>query len=149
MQPQSPYALSVVILSVPPPPPFSLPQALQPNRKKTRIIYALFLLLTLYSLYPTASQRHAHRAHLAAKRAEREKYAFSPSSSDGAAATTTAEQQWQHMWELQQLPRTPGVSTTGVGAPAEFAPLTPRTRAFQSLGGEYPAYTSVRPGDGV
>jgi hypothetical protein len=39
------------------------------------------------------------------------------------------EEQWQHMWELQQLPRTPG--TTG----GMKTPMTPRTRAFQSLGG--------------
>lgn len=33
------------------------------------------------------------------------------------------------MWELQQLPRTPG--TTG----GLKSPMTPRTRAFESLGG--------------
>lgn len=42
----------------------------------------------------------------------------------------TAEEQWQHMWELQQLPRTPGT------AGGLKSPMTPRTRAFQSLGGE-------------
>jgi hypothetical protein len=42
----------------------------------------------------------------------------------------TAEEQWQHMWELQQLPRTPG--TVG----GMKSPMTPRTMAFNSLGGE-------------
>jgi len=47
----------------------------------------------------------------------------------------TAEEQWQHMWELQQLPRTPGTANTMYfktpGAPA----MTPRTRAFGDLEG--------------
>jgi hypothetical protein len=42
----------------------------------------------------------------------------------------TAEEQWQHMWELQQLPRTPG--TVG----GMKSPMTPRTMAFNNLGGE-------------
>lgn len=42
----------------------------------------------------------------------------------------TADEQWQHMWELQQLPRTPG--TMG----GMKSPMTPRTQAFNSLGGE-------------
>jgi hypothetical protein len=44
----------------------------------------------------------------------------------------TAEQQWQHMWELQQLPRTPGT------AGGMKSPMTPRTQAFNSLGGGLP-----------
>jgi hypothetical protein len=46
----------------------------------------------------------------------------------------TAEEQWQHMWELQQLPRTPG--TVG----GMKSPMTPRTRAFNDLGGEETAH---------
>lgn len=42
----------------------------------------------------------------------------------------TAEEQWQHMWELQQLPRTPG--TIG----GMKSPMTPRTQAFNNLAGE-------------
>lgn len=42
----------------------------------------------------------------------------------------TAEEQWQHMWELQQLPRTPGPMGGMKG------PMTPRTLAFNNLGGE-------------
>jgi hypothetical protein len=41
----------------------------------------------------------------------------------------SADEQWQHMWELQQLPRTPG--TVG----GLKSPMTPRTRAFNELGG--------------
>jgi hypothetical protein len=57
----------------------------------------------------------------------------------------TAEEQWQHMWELQQLPRTPG--TMG----GMKSPMTPRTMAFNSLGGEeagHVAYYSNVPAGG-
>jgi|TARA_R110002003_G_scaffold122_1_gene11014 hypothetical protein len=43
----------------------------------------------------------------------------------------TAEEQWQHMWELQQLPRTPGL-----GAGMKSA-MTPRTQTFNDLEGGY------------
>jgi hypothetical protein len=42
----------------------------------------------------------------------------------------TAEEQWQHMWELQQLPRTPGTAGGMRGGP-----MTPRTTAFADLEG--------------
>ncbi|KAH6619953.1 hypothetical protein C7974DRAFT_363162 [Boeremia exigua] len=92
-------------------------------------LYTLLLALSLYSLYPTPSAREAHRTRRAAKLAEQEKYAFSPTADDDE---TTAEQQWQHMWELQQLPRTPGLPPTHQ---AGRAPMTPRTRAFGDLEG--------------
>jgi len=44
----------------------------------------------------------------------------------------TAEEQWQHMWELQQLPRTPGGTATN---PGWRTPMTPRTTAFTTLEG--------------
>jgi hypothetical protein len=43
----------------------------------------------------------------------------------------TAEEQWQHMWELQQLPRTPGVANAAM----RYGPMTPRTTAFADLEG--------------
>jgi hypothetical protein len=46
----------------------------------------------------------------------------------------TAEEQWQHMWELQQLPRTPGTAT----GPGWKTPMTPRTTAFTQLEGGKP-----------
>ncbi|CAN9423877.1 unnamed protein product [Alternaria alternata] len=61
----------------------------------------------------------------AEKKAEKEKWASSPYDNE-----MTAEEQWQHMWELQQLPRTPG--TIG----GMKSPMTPRTQAFNNLGGE-------------
>jgi hypothetical protein len=52
----------------------------------------------------------------------------------------TAEEQWQHMWELQQLPRTPGT------AGGMKSPMTPRTRTFGDLeGGQY---NNMHPGYG-
>jgi hypothetical protein len=56
----------------------------------------------------------------------------------------TAEEQWQHMWELQQLPRTPG-TTTGT-APWSKVPATPRTTAFNQLqgSGQQEYYTQPR-----
>lgn len=43
----------------------------------------------------------------------------------------TPEQRWQHMWELQQLPRTPGTA----GGMYLKSPMTPRSRAFGDLEG--------------
>lgn len=90
-------------------------------------IYALFTIVTLYSLYPSKSARAAHRARVAEKKAEKEKWASTTTSPYDNEMT--AEEQWQHMWELQQLPRTPGT------AGGMKSPITPRTRAFQDLGG--------------
>ncbi|PVI00709.1 hypothetical protein DM02DRAFT_488454, partial [Periconia macrospinosa] len=96
------------------------------------VIYAAHILFALYSLYPTAAARQAHTQKLAERKAQKEKWAAanSPYEND-----LTPEEQWQHMWELQQLPRTPGTSH---GAPAgwgEKMPITPRTRAFGALEG--------------
>ena len=52
----------------------------------------------------------------------------------------TADEQWQHMWELQQLPRTPGT------AGGMKSPMTPRTRAFNELGGEQSGFSSLNTG---
>lgn len=78
-------------------------------------------------MYPTPTERAAHTARQAEKAAFKEKYANTPDGSN----EMTAEQQWQHMWELQQLPRTPGTAN------AMFlkSPVTPRTRAFGDLEG--------------
>lgn len=90
-------------------------------------IYACFLILTIYSLIPTTQARQAHAAKLAEKKAEKEKWANSPTDNE-----MTAEEQWQHMWELQQLPRTPGT------AGGMKSPFTPRTQTFNQLeGGHY------------
>ncbi|KAF2820072.1 hypothetical protein CC86DRAFT_125162 [Ophiobolus disseminans] len=87
-------------------------------------IYACFLILTIYSLVPTAAAKQAHATKRAEKRAEKEKWASSPTDNE-----MTAEEQWQHMWELQQLPRTPGT------AGGMKSPMTPRTRTFEELQG--------------
>jgi hypothetical protein len=47
----------------------------------------------------------------------------------------TAEEQWQHMWELQQLPRTPGFKS----------PMTPRTQTFSDLEGGHGHYSNLQP----
>lgn len=54
----------------------------------------------------------------------------------------TAEEQWQHMWELQQLPRTPGAANAMyLKSPGAAPVMTPRTRAFGDLeGGRMDAY---------
>ncbi|KAF2691409.1 hypothetical protein K458DRAFT_473262 [Lentithecium fluviatile CBS 122367] len=90
------------------------------------IMYAAHILLAAYSLYPTAEARIAHETKQAEKRAQKEKWAMSPSDNE-----MTAEEQWQHMWELQQLPRTPGTAT----GPGWRTPMTPRTTAFSALEG--------------
>jgi hypothetical protein len=92
-----------------------------------------FVLLSAYSLYPTKEARLAHEAKVAERKAEKEKFASSPYDNE-----MTAEEQWQHMWELQQLPRTPGT------AGGLKSPMTPRTRAFGALQGGVPQ-TPVTP----
>ncbi|KAF2271140.1 hypothetical protein CC78DRAFT_450826 [Lojkania enalia] len=87
-------------------------------------IYVFFLAISFYSLWPTKEARLAHEARKAEKKAEKEKFANSPYDNE-----MTAEEQWQHMWELQQLPRTPGT------AGGMKSPITPRTRAFNELSG--------------
>ncbi|KAJ4310541.1 hypothetical protein N0V94_008397 [Neodidymelliopsis sp. IMI 364377] len=90
-------------------------------------IYTTFLLISFASLYPTRTALAAHQTRVAEKRALAEKYATSPVDNE-----MTAEEQWQHMWELQQLPRTPGF---GNGNGNSKVPVTPRTRAFGDLEG--------------
>ncbi|KAL5117715.1 hypothetical protein ACEQ8H_004325 [Pleosporales sp. CAS-2024a] len=94
-------------------------------------IYAVFVLLTIYSLIPTAEAKEAHAAKQAEKKAFKEKWANSPTDNE-----MTAEEQWQHMWELQQLPRTPGFKP----------PMTPRTRTFHDLEGGH--YSNMQPEQG-
>lgn len=55
----------------------------------------------------------------------------------------TPEEQWQHMWELQQLPRTPGTATGH--APWSKTPITPRTQAFNHLQGGTMDYYAQQP----
>ncbi|KAH7405712.1 hypothetical protein DE146DRAFT_421057 [Phaeosphaeria sp. MPI-PUGE-AT-0046c] len=102
-------------------------------------IYACFLILTIYSLIPTTEARQSHATKQAEKKAEKEKWANSPVDNE-----MTAEEQWQHMWELQQLPRTPG--TVG----GMKSPMTPRTRTFQDLEGGHGQvqYSNLQPSHG-
>jgi len=97
-------------------------------------IYSAFLILTIYSLIPTAEARQAHAIKRAERKAEEEKWANSPVDNE-----MTAEEQWQHMWELQQLPRTPGT------AGGFKSPMTPRTRTFADLEGQHGGYSNMQP----
>jgi hypothetical protein len=99
-----------------------------------RAIYAAFLILSIYSLIPTAEARQAHAIKRAERKAEKEKWANSPVDNE-----MTAEEQWQHMWELQQLPRTPGT------AGGLKSPMTPRTRTFADLEGQHNGYANMQP----
>jgi hypothetical protein len=77
-------------------------------------------------MWPTKDQRAAHKTRLAEKKAEKEKWASSPTDNE-----MTAEEQWQHMWELHFK-----------------TPMTPRTRAFDELEGGYgaqPQRQSMKP----
>jgi len=117
MQAKSSFVVSVIMLS----------------------IYAIMLLLTIYSLVPTAAAKEAHATKRAEKQAEKEKWAHSPTADDNEMSP---EQQWQHMWELQQLPRTPGMSG------GMKSPMTPRTRTFEELNGGG-GYQQVEPQQAV
>jgi hypothetical protein len=96
------------------------------------VIYIFHIAFAAYSLYPTRDARLAHETKVAEKKAWKEKWASSPADNE-----MTAEQQWQHMWELQQLPRTPGTAT---GPGWTRAPMTPRTTAFSALEGQKQAH---------
>ncbi|KAH8719444.1 hypothetical protein GQ44DRAFT_623471 [Phaeosphaeriaceae sp. PMI808] len=112
MQAKSAFAVSIIMLA----------------------IYACFLILTIYSLIPTADARQAHATKQAEKKAEKEKWANSPVDNE-----MSAEEQWQHMWELQQLPRTPG--TVG----GLKSPMTPRTQTTHDLEGGGGHYNNIQP----
>lgn len=87
--------------------------------------------MSVFSLIPTSEAKAKHEAKRAEKKAQKEKWASSPYDNE-----MTAEEQWQHMWELQQLPRTPGT------AGGLKSPTTPRTMAYNNLGGEHQGYAS-------
>ncbi|KAF1995830.1 hypothetical protein P154DRAFT_580534 [Amniculicola lignicola CBS 123094] len=96
-------------------------------------IFVFWLIISIISMIPSKEGRLAYATKRAEKRAEKEKFdklANSPYSSP-YDNEMTADEQWQHMWELQQLPRTPGT------AGGMKSPLTPRTRAFGALEGGY------------
>jgi hypothetical protein len=96
------------------------------------VLYIFHIAFAVYSLFPTRDARLAHETKVAEKKAWKEKWASSPADNE-----MTAEQQWQHMWELQQLPRTPGTAT---GPGWTRAPMTPRTTAFSALEGQKQAH---------
>lgn len=128
MQAKSAFAVSVIMLYV-----------LRNHLPSTTLtacsaIYACFVILSIYSLIPTPEARLAYAARKEekkAKKAEKEKWANSPIEN-----AMTPEEQWQHMWELQQLPRTPGFKS----------PMTPRTQTFNQLEGGY--YSNMTQGQG-
>jgi hypothetical protein len=131
MQAKSSFAVTIIMMYV------FLLKPLQMKRNLTdldRAIYAAFLILTVYSLIPTAEARQAHSIKRAERKAEKEKWANSPVDNE-----MTAEEQWQHMWELQQLPRTPGT------AGGLKSPMTPRTRTFADLEGQHNGYANTQP----
>ena len=74
--------------------------------KANSILFVVYTILSLISLYPTASHRASIRS----------------SSSDPESQSRP--------WEMMQVPQTPGI-TGGLKSPT-----TPRTMAFQTLGGE-------------
>lgn len=115
MQAKSSFAVSIIMLA----------------------IYSVFVIMSVWSLIPTTAQKEAHAVRKAEKKAEKEKWESSPYDNE-----MTAEEQWQHMWELQQLPRTPG--TIG----GMKSPMTPRTQAFNNLGGEEAGHGGFYPPTG-
>lgn len=100
------------------------------------VLFALHIALAIYSLIPSRTQRHARTT--------------SVESSVGSDARDPKDMSPQSLmsyrqkeWEMGTLPRTPG--TTG----AMKSPMTPRTVAFNTLGGDLPlrqAYPADRRG---
>lgn len=95
------------------------------------------MLVSIYSLFPTAAQKSKRSSKLTEKRAEKEHWSSNHSPIEEGM---TSEQQWQHMWELQQLPRTPHTPGTVGGMKS---PMTPRTIAFNNLGGTEAGHSSI------
>ena len=77
--------------------------------------------MAIWSAFPTQEQRLARKTQLEDGTAEGKN--FAPESE------VTAEQQWEMLRQMPRTPRTPG--TTG----GLKSPVTPRTQAFNSLGG--------------
>lgn len=130
MQAKSAFAVSVVMLYVSP--CYSTLSNTSMTDQPCSAIMVAHIILALWSLYPTPEARLAHEAKLAEKRAQKEKWESSPYDNE-----MTADEQWQHMWELQQLPRTPGTATS---FRTPMTPMTPRTKAFSALDGAVQGY---------
>ena len=96
------------------------------------------------SLYPTTSARAAHADRVARRAADREKFAAAANAADDPAALTP--EQRQHLWEMQQLPRSPGAGgVPGAGPASPVSPTTPRTHAFAALDGSVAEDARQRP----
>ena len=86
------------------------------------------MILSIWSLFPTKEQKTKRNSKLEDKRAEKMQWSnHSPVENE-----MSVDQQWQHMWELEQLPRTPRTPGTVGGM---RSPMTPRTVAFNNLSG--------------
>ncbi|KAL9094579.1 MAG: hypothetical protein Q9165_003138 [Trypethelium subeluteriae] len=77
--------------------------------------------IAIWSAFPTEEQKVARKTQLEEGTGEGKN--FSPESD------TTVEQQWEMLRQMPRTPRTPG--TTG----GLKSPITPRTQAFNTLGG--------------
>ncbi|KAI9874012.1 MAG: hypothetical protein M1830_010294 [Pleopsidium flavum] len=84
-------------------------------------IFALHIPLALYSLIPTRAQRHARTTSVESSSTE----TIDPKNMSPQSLMSYRQKEW----EMGTLPRTPG--TTG----AMKSPMTPRTMAFNTLGG--------------
>lgn len=67
-----------------------------------------------------------------AKAARASKIMMSGASTPAVGGEKSSEEQWQQQWEMGNVPPTPG--TTG----GLKSPMTPRTKAFNQLGGDLP-----------
>lgn len=106
------FAVTILLVYVPPPSSLSLTvshQKLTIPRWEYSILFSIYVLLSLISLYPTAS----HRASLSSRLPD-------------------DEESEQKPWEMIDAPRTPGAAG-GLKSPG--IPPTPRTMAFNTLTG--------------
>ncbi|KAI9677965.1 MAG: negative regulator of the PHO system [Bathelium mastoideum] len=91
--------------------------------------------IAVWSAFPTEEQKLARRSKIEEGTAEGKN--FSPESD------FTAEQQWEMLRQMPRTPRTPG--TTG----GLKSPVTPRTQAFNTLGGSSGPNHSAAPSPGA
>lgn len=136
--PLSLLLLLALLLSDPPSPrPRPNPNSIQSSNPPCSAIFALHIPLAIYSLIPARTQRHARTTSL-------ESSSMEPDNRDPKDMSPQSLMSYrQKEWEMGTLPRTPGT------AGGMKSPMTPRTVAFNTLGGDLPlrqAYPADRKG---
>lgn len=89
-----------------------------------RVLFSFWMIMAIWSAIPNKE----------AKAARASKIMMSGASTPNTQyLEKSPEEQWQQQWEMGNIPPTPGTAV-----PAGMNPMTPRTKAFNALGGDLP-----------